>query len=258
MSLQPQVWPEIPELTARVAWAAAGRGEVPLPMWVRDELGELFADAEFAEAFGVRGRPGWSPGRLAMVTALQLAENLTDRAAAHRVRYDLSWKYCLGLELEDTGLDASVLSEFRTRVVEHHLGERALDLLLTKLNGKDLVKAGGKQRTDCTHVIAAVRELNRLAVRGGGARGDGGPGGRRTALGRGRAGGAGVEPALWTPDRRVEDSGLPDTARRLPTRPDGPVLPVSRVSARTRCPGACGPGTSPGPLPLPWRSRPGR
>jgi hypothetical protein len=29
----------------------------------------------------VRGRPGWSPGRLALITVLQMAENLTDRQA---------------------------------------------------------------------------------------------------------------------------------------------------------------------------------
>jgi Domain of unknown function (DUF6398) len=52
-------------------------------MRIRDELGELFADAEFAVAFGARGRPGWSPGRLALVLVLQKVENLTDRAAAH-------------------------------------------------------------------------------------------------------------------------------------------------------------------------------
>lgn len=166
VSLQPEAWPEIPELTARVARAAAGRGEAPLPMRVRDELGELFADAEFVEAFGRRGRPGWSPGRLAMVTVLQMAENLTDRAAAHRVRFDLSWKYCLGLELEDTGFDPSVLSEFRTRVVEHHLEERVLDLLLARLKDKGLVGPGGKQRSDSTHVVAAVRGLNRLELAG--------------------------------------------------------------------------------------------
>lgn len=63
----------------------------------------------FTEAFGSRGRPGWSPGQLALVTVLQFAENLTDRAAAHRVRYGMDLKYALGLELDDPGFDTSVL-----------------------------------------------------------------------------------------------------------------------------------------------------
>ncbi|MFD5514167.1 transposase [Streptomyces sp. NPDC127051] len=101
-----------------------------------------------------------------MVTVLQMAENLTDRAAAQKVRFDLSWKYCLGLELEGVGFDASVLSEFRTRVVGHGLEGRVLDLLVAALKEKGLVKAGGKQRTGSTHVLAAARELNRLELAG--------------------------------------------------------------------------------------------
>ncbi|MGW2698665.1 transposase [Streptomyces sp. NPDC001340] len=144
----------MPELTAQVARAVAARGPYSLAMRVRDELGELFADAEFAEAFGSRGRPGWSPGQLALVTVLQFAENLSDRAAAHRVRYGMDLKYALGLELDDPGFDASVLSEFRTRLVEHGMEEKVLHLLLTALRDRGLVKAGGKQRTDSTRVLA--------------------------------------------------------------------------------------------------------
>jgi transposase len=55
-------------------------------------------------------------GRLMLVTVLQAAEGLTDRQAAEAVRDKLSWKYALGLELTDPGFDASVLSEFRTRL----------------------------------------------------------------------------------------------------------------------------------------------
>src|SRR3954466_3772721 len=105
----------------------------PLPVTIRDRLGELFPDGQFAAAFGVRGRPGWSPGRLALVTVLQMAENLTDRQAAEAVRDTLSWKYALGLGLDDEGFDASVLSEFRARVLAAGLEQRALDLLLTVL-----------------------------------------------------------------------------------------------------------------------------
>jgi len=56
--------------------------------------------------------------------------------------------------------------EGRRLVVEHGLEERALDLLLAALKEKGLVKAGWKQRTDSTHVVAAVRDLNRLELAG--------------------------------------------------------------------------------------------
>jgi len=166
MSVQPRSWPEpTPEIVA-VVRATYRRRTPPLPVTVRDRLGELFPDAEFALAFGVRGRPGWSPGRLALVTVLQMAENLTDRQAAEAVRDKISWKYALGLGLEDEGFDSSVLCEFRTRVVEHGLEQRVLDLLLDALKGEGLVAAGGKARTDSTHVISAVRDLNRLELAG--------------------------------------------------------------------------------------------
>src|SRR3954453_23619120 len=146
--------------------APHGRRPPPLPVTIRDRLGELFPDGQFAAAFGARGRPGWSPGRLALVTVLQMAENLTDRQAAEAVRDNISWKYALGLELDDQGFDASVLAEFRSRVVAAGLEQRALDLLLAALVAEGLITPGGRARTDSTHVVAAVRNLNRLELAG--------------------------------------------------------------------------------------------
>lgn len=78
MSMRPQLWPlPTEEITAAVRAMYSGR-EVPLPVAIGDQLGELFADDQFVGAFAVRGKPGWSPGRLALVTALQMTENLTD------------------------------------------------------------------------------------------------------------------------------------------------------------------------------------
>ena len=108
MSVQPQPWPDpSEEIAAAVRKMYRGR-RAPLPVVIRDELGELFTDEQFAAAFGVRGRPGWSPARLALVTALQFAENLTDRQAADAVRVRIDWKYCLGLGLADAGFDHSI------------------------------------------------------------------------------------------------------------------------------------------------------
>jgi transposase len=124
------------------------------------------ADDLFAVAFGVRGRPGWPPSRLAVVTVLQFAEDLTDRQAAEAVRTRLDWQYALGLRLDDEGFDHSVLSEFRGRVAGHGLEEKVLEALLAKLAAEGLVRAGGKQRTDSTHVLAAVRELRTVELAG--------------------------------------------------------------------------------------------
>jgi transposase len=161
--MDPQAWPEpAPEAVRAKSY---GR-QVPLAVAVRDRLGELFPDGEFAQAFGATGPAGWSPGRLALVTVLQMAENLTDRQAADAVRDKLSWMYALGLDLADTGFDFTVLSQFRRRVVEHQLEEKVLDLLLARLVELDLLKPGDKQRTDATHVVSAVRDLNRLELAG--------------------------------------------------------------------------------------------
>ncbi len=162
--MQPRPWPDVPELTARMARSSSPKGN--LAMRIREELGEVYADARFAAAFGVRGRPGISPGQLMMASVLQFSENLTDRQAAEAVRDRMTWKYALGLELEDPGFDASVLSEFRSRLVAGDLTSLALDALLERLAGLGLVKAGGRQRTDSTHVLGAIRDLNRLELAG--------------------------------------------------------------------------------------------
>ncbi|MGH3802961.1 MAG: IS1182 family transposase [Pseudonocardiaceae bacterium] len=164
--MEPQSWPEPDPVVTRAVRAKNYGRAVPLPVAVRDRLGELFPDEEFAAAFGKTGPAGWSPGRLALVTVFQMAENLTDRQAAEAVRDRLSWAYALGLGLEDTGFDFTVLSQFRTRVVEHALEEKVLDLLLARLKEQGLVRAGGKQRTDSTHIVSAVRDLNRLELAG--------------------------------------------------------------------------------------------
>ena len=162
--MRPRAVAEVPEETAAVARAVFRKPA--LAMRVRDELGEVFADGAFIDAFGVRGRPGISPGQLAMVTVLQFAENLTDRQAADAVRGRIDWKYCLGLDLTDPGFDFSVLSQFRTRLVAHDLQGVAFEMLLDRLVGLGLVTARGRQRTDATHVVAAVRDLNRLEMVG--------------------------------------------------------------------------------------------
>jgi Transposase domain (DUF772) len=114
MCVQPASWPEPdPRIAAAIAAKYPGKRPRPLAVQIRDRLGEWLGDEQFAAAFGTRGRPGWPPSRLALVTVLQRAEDLTDRPAAGAVRTRIDWQYLLGLGLDDPGFDHTVLPEFR-------------------------------------------------------------------------------------------------------------------------------------------------
>jgi transposase len=122
---------EITEATRRVATAAFPKGSTC--MRLRDALGTVFSDEEFADLFPGDGQPAESPGRLALALVLQYAEGLSDRQAADAVRGRLDWKYAMAMELEDPGFGFSVFSEFRDRVIDGSAEERILELLLTLL-----------------------------------------------------------------------------------------------------------------------------
>ncbi|MFC1961054.1 IS1182 family transposase [Chloroflexota bacterium] len=160
MSLPTRTIAPVSEETAEVARAAFPKGNKYMQM--RDELGTIYSDDVFADLYPKEGQPAVRPWRLALVTVMQFAENLSDRQAADAVRDRIAWKYALSLELTDAGFDYSVLSEFRQRLLTHDAGQRLLDEMLKVFKTKSYVKARGQQRTDSTHVLAVVRELSRL------------------------------------------------------------------------------------------------
>jgi transposase len=163
MSLQPQPsLPPVPEDTVRVAHAAFRRGNPCL--LPRERLGGIFSDADFADLYPRRGQPAYAPWRLAVVTLLQFREGLSDRRAAEATRARIDWKYILGLDLTDDGFDHTVLREFRDRLLEHGATARLLTRVLDVAREDGLLKARGRQRTDSTHVLAAVRQLNRIEL----------------------------------------------------------------------------------------------
>src|SRR3954469_9508042 len=144
MSLKPTPIQPVPERTARVAKAAFRKGNPLLKL--RDELGAIFADEDFADLFPKLGQPGLPPWRLALVTLLQFREDLPDRRAAEAVRARIDWKYLLGLELDDPGFDHSVLCEFRSRLLEGGAEERLLGKLPEACRARGLLKVRGRQR----------------------------------------------------------------------------------------------------------------
>ena len=139
VSLKPSLVPDVPELTARVARAAFPKGNPYLRL--RDELGPVFHDGDFADLYPRRGQPALPPWKLALVTVMQFAEDLSDRQAADAVRGRIDWKYALGLELDDPGFHFSALSEFRARLTAAGARRLLLDEILEACQDRGLLKA---------------------------------------------------------------------------------------------------------------------
>jgi transposase len=160
MSLNAPVGYCIPDETVRVAQAAFPKGTRYMQM--RDVFGPIYTNAAFAHLFPHNGQPAEDPARLALVLIMQFADGLSDAQAADAVRGRIDWKYALALEITDPGFDASVLSEFRKRLIAGSAEELLFITMLDLLRERGLIKARGKQRTDSTHVLAAIRVINRL------------------------------------------------------------------------------------------------
>ena len=162
MSLQPRPVSPIPDDTLRVAQAAFPHGTVVTRL--RDEFADLYCDEDFAALYPRRGQPGLAPWRLALVTVLQFLEHLSDRQAADAVRSRIDWKYALGLNLDDPGFHFSVLTEFRSRLLVGHAEYLLFDKMLAHFKARGLIRPRGRQRTDSTHVLGAVRDLRLLEL----------------------------------------------------------------------------------------------
>ncbi|MHB8597169.1 MAG: IS1182 family transposase [Ktedonobacteraceae bacterium] len=160
MSLKPTPIGPVPEETARITRAAYPKGNIYVQL--RDEFGTIYEDEHFVNLYPRRGQPAEAPWRLALVSVMQFREGLSDRQAADAVRGRLDWKYVLGLEVDDPGFDASVLVEFRQRLLSSQEECLLFDLLLTTLRDHGYLNTRGHQRTDSTHVLAKVRSLNRV------------------------------------------------------------------------------------------------
>jgi transposase len=165
MSLRYEPVGPVPEETSRVARAPFPKGN--LYMRLRDELGTIYQNEAFGSLFPRRGRPAEAPWRLALVTLMQFAENLSDRQAADAVRGRIDWKYALSLPLTDAGFDHTVLSEFRGCLMEGGAGTALLDLLLERFKSLGLLQARGHQRTDSTSVLSGSEGIEPSGIGAG-------------------------------------------------------------------------------------------
>jgi transposase len=162
MSLKPKPVGPIPEDTLKLGQQLLS--ETDLMRQIGDKYANLVKDEDFASMYSVTGQPGLSPARLALVSVLQAMEHISDRQARAMVRTRIDWKYALHLPLSYGGFDASVLSEFRDRLVNNEAQRKIFDALLERLKAEGLLKGRGLQRSDSLLIVGAVRDLNRLEL----------------------------------------------------------------------------------------------
>lgn len=92
MSFKPRQIDPVPKETMRVARAAFPKGNLNLIL--RDTLGPIIQNQDFADLFLKDGQPGLPPWQLALVTILQFRENLPDRQAAEAVQEAMTGNTC--------------------------------------------------------------------------------------------------------------------------------------------------------------------
>src|SRR5436190_24097801 len=156
------LWYAIPDATAQAAQCAFPKGN--LYMTMREVIGPIFTNPDFADLYQARGRPAEAPARLALVLVLKEIEQVSDAEAAEAVRARIDWKYALALELDDSGVDDTILTDFRARLLAQGAEERLLTVLLETLAAAGMLKARGRQRSDSTHVLANIRTMTRLML----------------------------------------------------------------------------------------------
>jgi transposase len=161
MTLRPQPIPAVPALTAAAVHAAFPKGNIYVDL--RAEFGILFDDSLFLDLYAATGHPvAVAPWRLALVLVMQYMEGLTDRQAADAVRRCMDWKDALSLDRTDPGFAFTLLPDFRKCLLSNRAAPRLLDTLLDACKARGLINPRGTQRTDSTHVRAAVRTLHHL------------------------------------------------------------------------------------------------
>src|SRR6266566_2234177 len=160
MSMKPSGLEPIPEETRALMQRLSPKGTIVSQL--RDSLCPIYSDEVFVHLFPTRGRAAEAPWRLALVTVLQAIEGPTSRQAAEYVRTRIDWLYALALPLDDPGFDYSILADFRQRLLTHEAQDLLLAPILQLCRERGSIRAGGKQRTDATAVLAQVRSLNSL------------------------------------------------------------------------------------------------
>lgn len=144
--------------------------------FLADHRRDLFPDDLFADLFpSGRGRPSVPADVVATVMVLQSLEGLSDRDAASALRTNIAWKVAAGLALDDTGINYSVLTYWRTRLRASEAPERIFDAVRSVIDQTGVLAGRRRRALDSTllddavatqdtvtQLVSAIRRVRRL------------------------------------------------------------------------------------------------
>jgi transposase len=162
MSLKTEFPKAIPDETRRVVEPLLCEDNIY--RLVGQEIEQMLDEAVLAEMYDAEGRPAINPIVLTLVTVFQFLEKLPDRMAAEMAVMRLDWKYALRQALDWAGFHYTDLCNFRKRLLRYGQEQVAFERVVKYLRERGYIRAGGKQRTDSTHIVGAVMRLSRLEL----------------------------------------------------------------------------------------------
>ena len=150
-----------PKLKSRLkgSWAEAFLIEV-LPILLRSE-------EDFADLYGITGRPNFSVGRMLGLCLLQELFNYTDQEALDAFGFDIRWQYALDVTDEEAYLSRRSLVEFRSRLVAVDPEMKRMRAVFERVSEAAIDKLGivvSEQRIDSTHIQSNIHTRGRLAL----------------------------------------------------------------------------------------------
>ena len=117
----------------------------------------LLRDEDFAKMYAEgEGRPSHPPSLMAGILLLQRHEDVSDREATQRLKFDLRWQHALRLPMDFPEIPHSNLSHFRSRLIVHELEGQVFDRLAEMATEAAVVDPGEEQAIDSSHIFGAA------------------------------------------------------------------------------------------------------
>ena len=129
-------FPAVPSETRK----AAGRVFLPKNIYLQigDRIGNIFEPVNLVQMDPLKRYNGDRLCRLALITAFQFAENLSDGNAAKALRSRIDWMYALHLPLNYPEFQPYTFCDFRLELMTHSDAECEFLKLLDSLNAEGL------------------------------------------------------------------------------------------------------------------------